>query len=1135
MADAPVPIGQPGHVPPSGPAEGQDQTKTNPAAKPPAQVASQIDTATLKAAFDALQSTITGIGTVMAKVSKTIKQTEGASSSFTKRLTKGNRELLHDIGLIDDSATGIAEKFQKLSEFQKKMAREMATGGVKSNKQGTDLLKTLKAQLELMLQQRGVSKEQTANTKTQLANITEMLEALEKAGDNPIDTKQFADIASFVGKAAKSGEDMGKALKNIKLTHLEKDVKGVHDSIMNLFGKSDSKLGRRMEALRTIGSKGTAIREARVQRNIDRGREHDSENVGVITAKLKELGIDSSDRAGVEGVARKHGFGYLGAKAFAQKKAEGDSAGFVTNLGDRLLTKGKGSLIRGALGEVAEAGEGIAAGAAEVAGGSLALPLAAVGALIAGFAENNKLNSDIDKKLGRGGQYAGANNPMQSLRNVKENLNSGGMYNRLGIGYDKNLEIANALSEAGFSSKNLGASVVGSDKDGFMRNSFGSIQRDVYSYGRVAGLDSTATMAATIKLITQYKQSLNATETFFVQINRDAAAANITTTQYISLIDEVNSQYERSNKLLLVTTDTMRVLGLTGMHTAEDLKENMGLITNKGKERTVEQMTMLLMHTLNTPGAGEALKGAADSTRSDAIQGVMDSLGSKDENGKITAFTDERGVTYDQTKIGDMLNSKGGLSDLKNVIQHRFKNDNLGGSTANATADAAFQATVVQKATANYLDPSTGSAAERSLNLAQFMHANGDNQTIQKALSDSALDTIMKQGKNGVAYTTADLSDPKKLAEMQANLAATGFSEVLGGDKDPFGRRAGMLHDTAYAMTEVAKKGMNGEPEDTPEGIKLKAQLEQMAHSLGIVAKPGQSLIQAQQEYLSDQGRQDKAVTNLSQMDSTQHEMHQVDSIGGRALRVHDAAQAKRDAESKAVDLVSDTRSPIEMLETFLKFWLVKIIAPLDFLAKVLGHIPGITAFASGSGPGGAADQAKLSELNDQIAGFQKDTPEHPLTDEQKDQLADLQSQASLLQKVVDGTADLSNGENKQRYDKIKGDAGDGHDNTGPGLEKLSSIGDGLPSGGFGSAFSPAMILARIAAAGLRATDTIDGGIGGSVGTDGKSGACCVTNNYYTNTYNSVAATTVTGPSRIPLNKAGETPPKRSKGSTSTG
>jgi hypothetical protein len=121
----------------------------------------------------------------------------------------------------------------------------------------------------------------------------------------------------------------------------------------------------------------------------------------------------------------------------------------------------------------------------------------------------------------------------------------------------------------------------------------GGVQQFAYTAGTQAGLSKGAGAEEDIKLMTKFGQTQQDVYDLFDRIMQEASKAGISVTKYLEIVEGITDGFDRFHKTLTAVTDTMRVLGSTGIATSEDLKDTMELYL-KGPDKTLEQMMTVI-------------------------------------------------------------------------------------------------------------------------------------------------------------------------------------------------------------------------------------------------------------------------------------------------------------------------------------------------------------------------------------------------------------------------------------------------------------------------------------------------------------------------------------------------------------
>ena len=288
--------------------------------------------------------------------------------------------------------------------------------------------------------------------------------------------------------------------------------------------------------------------------------------------------------------------------------------GYTTKLGGgRGAVKGVGTVAgqiaatagRAAIGVTPEAAETLEAAAAGGMGGLEGIITSPWTAGIAGIAVVLEQlfdrwaasNKEIYTKLGVGSILAGSRSVVETFQNVRENLTPG-IYSTFGVTYSKNLAMAEAITKFGINvgelaeaNNDLRRNIVGGA--GMAEARGRGIGYTAYGVAKLTGLDEVQTTERILRLITQYHQSLGASDTFFQNIISDTKAAGITTTKYLEIIDSISDRFGHMARSIETVTGMLRILGHTGTMSAEELQDAMGAMI--GPEKTHEQRAFLVM------------------------------------------------------------------------------------------------------------------------------------------------------------------------------------------------------------------------------------------------------------------------------------------------------------------------------------------------------------------------------------------------------------------------------------------------------------------------------------------------------------------------------------------------------------
>jgi hypothetical protein len=874
------------------------------------------------------------LGESLAKVEKLAEHTG-------KRINEAGSELRRVVSLSDD----VEESFKAIADYQRKMMRE----GLKAKNWGefSKVLQEMRKQSQNLMDKGVFSKSHTRLLNRQIKEIDGHLKGLRTRVKDAFDPEEAEAMLIQFEKMNKVTVSLAKNMKNVKLSGIGRELSGVERAVSHLFGRPSS----RIDKIHQYAQTGHEIRAARKKRDEGKFREFE-EHKQHIMRRLPSLGIDtkkylrsdgSVDEDAVRAArarrkvqvqslvasrAQERGLSPFATSLVTQSalaKSGGTGEGFMTRMGMNLLAHGEGSIGRGLASWGGSMVEGGAGGLASMAG-EVAPVIGILAAVKEAFDKNQKMNAEVESGLGKGGIFGGNADSIDALRNARANLNGPGLFSRLGIGYEKNLDLAKAMVEGGFSTRNLSEGVVGHDQHGFLNNSFGSIQRNAYVYGRLAGLNPNETMTETIKLITQYRQSLGSTEDFFVQINKDTRAAGISTMKYIQLIDDVNSHYDRSNKLLMTTVTTMRMLSQTGRDTADDLKDAMDAITNGGQQQPVERAAYLNTIAMRDPHERDRILGLRQNNFQSAAEQAAAALGVQNSTQNPNAVQD----FVNQMNRGGY----GSFMSLKRQADERFANDPTQHQAAIGalnTAQTAY-ARLQQQQYANRL-ANSGQFAQAGLSMA----AGSQNMGADIVSNSTETLNALRQALGIAHFTMGDFLNNNRRPELDSSIAFSQAKQTFGLDKQGSDKLQNLMEDAAASMLQTVTSGIQGGPNADPAVRKAKQELyEKLYQQLGasgVNLGPDKDHAAAVVNYAkSHQDEFMQKILGSNDLTDAIFGSSEFQRINNAKLTDQDHAAAMSDAEK----LAASTRPTADIFADAFTYLFNKLQTPLDMIARVL-------------------------------------------------------------------------------------------------------------------------------------------------------------------------------------------------------
>lgn len=904
-------------------ADAQNPNQGSPGQGGPARSApGNVDPASAAAILDAFNRLIPSIKVVVEQVDKIVEKMEKVGK-VTEEENKKIRSMGSELRQAMQYADSMEDTFKHLLDYQKKMAKEGLQA--KNYEDVLKLFREMEKESKKLLDDGVFSKKHTRllqqNTESIKKKIADLQKELGKAFDPHVADKMLSEFQ----KLSKEALDLGKNIKNVRMKGLQADLEGARKSMLHLFQRPD-----RQQKYKDFAKTASGIKEAREHRDAGRHKEFQKkrEDLEKHLPKLvsrygKNATPEEKSKMAQEYLsakARKGGMGRIGSAIMgrsASDKIQGKQSGVLTRAGMAVLARGEGSFGSGIARMGVGALEGGAAGIAELAG-PLAGVLAGLEVLKGMFNKNQEMNAQAAE--GDNGIFSGGGTAEQNITAVRGNLTpTMGSMLQYGMGYDKNIAIRKSLSDAGLSTANLANTQLGQDKEGFTNGSMGQMQRNVYQYGKAAGLDSSQTVAETIKLVSQYKQSLEATHDFFIRINKEAATAGITVSKYIQVMDDVNSHYEKSNKLLETTVETMRLLSVTGMNTAEDISDSMNALTNHGQKNDLATSGYLYTQIMNSPTDKANIQKNADAALDTALAGMKKVMGD--------AFDPDEWKKKFQKTPGDAYN------ELRSQIKRKFANDPTQLNSAQGVNRGLLAAGIRSQGTA---DATHQGGSKGAMMLASMDNMTGGTVYSQMFKTITAMENTLKKGTGGKFDMNDFLKNP---AAVNALPGVGELYKSFGGKPEDLEKLPEIASDAAAGRMSYLQKASDTDLQDPKS--QAHAILEATAGFLkgkvdlgpGDQAENLRKIIKG-----TDTGSQDKVMGALgTSADAFKDAMMNPQLM--QALATTISAADEKATKDKMAGANSLTRSTAEIWKDAFTILFTKLQTPLDKISDVVEFI----------------------------------------------------------------------------------------------------------------------------------------------------------------------------------------------------
>ena len=586
-----------------------------------------------------------------------------------KKILKFRDNLRGSILIADNTTEALKVMSDQTKELARNFAQNKGLGAAKTAYQG--LILNLR---EMAVRNKENSK-LVAGFNRQIANLTAAEQRLSKVteqyGDKAEEVFKAADgwveVTKNIAAAAKETTRLGAAVSNLKMGKIGTYV---GDTRKALIDAGIMKAGR-FEKWTAMGEAGIKLKEAaKAKREANRG-----DFMG--RRDMARAAVEDLEKKGHIKLARSADGGVDWAKMASDRKkmAKAGGAGGTGDLGTTMnLLQQAGAAPKGGLMGKLTGGGGLvesAVGTGAELAGKFALPLAiaeAVKDLIVALIDKNAEMNKQAETLSGGGLLAGAGGPggksaADTFLAARSNLMPAYGVSALGLNYDRNIKMAQSVIESGYGIEEIGQGGVFGDKKGdFAPGTFGEVQKMAATTGRVSGMGDASSVQMGMKLLTQYRESMEGMNTFMVNINKDFRMAGLSVAKYVSILEEVTGQFDRMNKSIDQTSGVLRALSMTGRSTAEDLQANMKMILGDPKRDV--GMQIFLNSMMKQPGEGGGPSQAAVSAKQ------QNDIADRQATNAFKALAGPGGLGMDLDKdtVKSMLQQPGGREQLNTMI-----------------------------------------------------------------------------------------------------------------------------------------------------------------------------------------------------------------------------------------------------------------------------------------------------------------------------------------------------------------------------------------------------------------------------------------------------------------------------------
>ena len=555
---------------------------------------------------------------LLAKMEEHLARAGVRSDELGKKFKNVNLELKTAVELASNTEEAVKEIANAAKSLRK---------GIMDTKSAKDALATVTAirnAQEKLLEKTKAMPAAQAKVKRQMQEMDMWMQKLSKTTGNLADD-EMVKLQKALHEIGKEGENVSRIFKGIQVSHLTRQITGITGA-MKSFGVGKG-YAAKVEKYSGYGEAAAKLREAQKARFEGNKEMFKDKREVALKAVKDKYGNDMSDpkvqaRAG-KSVAKALG---VSTKGMSQADLIALAGGKATTRSEAIEGRYHGTGTTGVASKLATATEGGLASIGEYMAAfapALAAVEGAIGLLVMAFDGWVAQNKAMEAGLAKGGLFSTGMGG-RGFTGARAGLTPGDAYTRLGLSFDRNLKIAQAITEQGYGIQDIvnsgqqeeitGRKITGQAGEGFMAGGSGMIQRAVVGAGRLAGMTDAEGVTRLIKLMEEYHETLQGGENFFIQVSKGAKAAGLSTTKYISIIDEVLGQFDSMNRSLDSVVAVMGALSKSGRMAGDDLQKYFKFLTGgmgaQSEAGTAEQI--FLLKNMSRGGRGDIAKNQAD-------------------------------------------------------------------------------------------------------------------------------------------------------------------------------------------------------------------------------------------------------------------------------------------------------------------------------------------------------------------------------------------------------------------------------------------------------------------------------------------------------------------------------------------
>jgi hypothetical protein len=339
---------------------------------------------------------------VQTKIQQSQQKGEEHADLTSKKVKVWGSDLRMVLATTDD----MEEHMKEIASYQSKMAKDNLN--VKTYKQANDNLAEMKKNSQALIDKGFLSAKHKVTMEKSLKVINDAMDKLKNKGKGDVvNHSELEAIHHQLAKITKESLKAAKAVKTIRLGGFTSDAASAHKAVKHLFGKSGTSTIDKWGQYAQVGHE---LKEAHKVR-ADQRQEFKKR----IDAAMKSGTVLGDNRDERIQTAKDRGMGFFRSRNAATQMAGGKPGRLMSMMGgaEEMGSAATGKVV-GGVGAVAEAA------------GAFALPLAAIGGaialLMAAIDKNQKMNSEVNEQLGKGGLYGGPKGVSDTLDTVKSNF-----------------------------------------------------------------------------------------------------------------------------------------------------------------------------------------------------------------------------------------------------------------------------------------------------------------------------------------------------------------------------------------------------------------------------------------------------------------------------------------------------------------------------------------------------------------------------------------------------------------------------------------------------------------------------------------------------------------------------------------